>query len=148
MLMGLYLADWWRVLVKLEKAGLFIWQYIQPFGQRLMPVIHIRQAFVLGMLWGWLPCGLVYTALAYAATTTSTAEGALMMVSFGLGTTPAMILGGVFSGSVKAFLQARMIRQVMGVALMVFGALTLWLSLSHVAHNGSTDTLMHQHHKR
>jgi uncharacterized protein len=146
-LMGLYLADWWRILVKLEKAGLFIWRYIQPFGKRLMPVTHTRQAFLLGMLWGWLPCGLVYAALAYAATATSTAEGAFMMAAFGLGTTPSMVLGGVFSSSIKVFLQARMIRRAMGVVLIFFGALMLLVTASHMEHNSSANTLMHQHHK-
>src|SRR4051812_9310886 len=64
--MGLYLANWWRGLTYLEKLGRYLWAYLQPLGKGLMPVNSLPKALGLGVIWGWLPCGLVYSALALA----------------------------------------------------------------------------------
>jgi len=69
--MGLYLAGWWRGLVRLEQAGGHLWKYLQPLGNRLIPVTRPWQALLLGSVWGWLPCGLVYSTLVLAATSGS-----------------------------------------------------------------------------
>ena len=63
-LMALYIANWWKGLLKVEAIGRRLWRYIEPIGRRLMPVVYLPQAFALGALWGWLPCGLVYSMLA------------------------------------------------------------------------------------
>ncbi len=65
-LMALYIANWWKGLLKVEAVGRRLWRFIEPVGRRLMPVVHIPQAFALGALWGWLPCGLVYSMLAWS----------------------------------------------------------------------------------
>ncbi|RYZ97250.1 MAG: sulfite exporter TauE/SafE family protein, partial [Moraxellaceae bacterium] len=89
--MGLYLADWWRGLTKLETLGRYLWVYIQPLGKRLMPVSTIPKALLLGALWGWLPCGLVYTALAMSMTQPAPTLAASSMLAFGVGTLPAVL---------------------------------------------------------
>ncbi len=69
--LGLYLANWWRGLAVLEKLGAHLWRHIQPLAQRLFPIQSPFQAFLLGGLWGWLPCGLVYAVVAWSLTTSN-----------------------------------------------------------------------------
>ena len=60
-LMALYIGRWWQILIKAEVAGKFLWRYLEPLGRKLMPVTHPGQALLIGAVWGWLPCGLVYS---------------------------------------------------------------------------------------
>ena len=133
-LMGLYLADWWRVLTHLERLGAHLWRRVQPLGRSLMPVVSLRQALLLGVVWGWLPCGLVYSALALTATAPSPLTGGLMMLAFGAGTAPAMVVGGVFSSQARRFLQTRWLRRVMALAMIAMGVWTVFNTAQHMAH--------------
>src|SRR5690606_31074322 len=92
--MGLYLGSWWSGLVKVEAVGRRLWRHLQPIAQRLLPVKSAGQGFLLGMVWGWLPCGLVYSALVWSASAANIGEAALIMTSFGLGTLPAVLATG------------------------------------------------------
>ena len=65
--MGLYLAGWWSGLTRIEALGRGLWRYIQPLTRRFMPVTNWPRALILGGLWGWLPCGLVYSTLLWAS---------------------------------------------------------------------------------
>lgn len=132
--MGLYLADWWRGLTYLEKAGGFLWRRLQPLGNRLMPVDNNGKALLLGAVWGWLPCGLVYTALAYALAQGGPWQAAGIMLAFGVGTLPAVLASGVFAERLKSFMRVRATRAVMGLLIIVFGVWTLWASLPHAGH--------------
>jgi len=58
--MGLYLAGWWSGLTRIESLGRGLWRHIQPIASKFMPVTSVPRALILGALWGWLPCGLVY----------------------------------------------------------------------------------------
>lgn len=149
-LMGLYVINGSKVLRMLEVAGNHLWRRIQPLGQRFLPVTSPQQGFVVGMLWGWLPCGLVYTALAYSATMATPIEGALAMLAFGSGTLPAMVVGGYFSQKLKKILQKRLLRSLMGLLLILFGVWTLWIAVvpHHGAHgaNGAVDQVGEHHH--
>ena len=133
-LMGLYLADWWRVLTWLERGGQYVWRYLQPLGNGLFRVTGAGRGFLFGMLWGWLPCGLVYSALAFAAATTEPLSGALAMAAFGVGTLPAMLAGGFFSTQLKQWLQGRVLRSLMALVLIVFGTWILWSAMVHAHH--------------
>lgn len=130
-LMGFYLAGWWKVLVHLEKLGQLVWKKIQPISSRLFQVRSIAKGFLFGMLWGWLPCGLVYSALAFAGATASPVTGLLAMMAFGIGTLPAMLLGGIFSTQLREILQGKWLRTMMALVLIVFGVWTLWAAVSH-----------------
>lgn len=150
-LMGCYLADWWRALVKLEQVGTYLWRHIQPWGNRLLPMHSPLQAILLGILWGWLPCGLVYSALAYSATAGNPGEAGMMMMAFGLGTTPAVLAGSVFSNRLVAWIQNKQVRQLSGVLLIVFGIWTIWGGSSYYPGNhtpnqgGGLEHAVHQH---
>jgi uncharacterized protein len=136
-LMGLYIADWWRILTWLEKAGQYVWRWLQPVSSGLFQVRSVGKSFLFGMLWGWLPCGLVYSALAYAAASATPVTGGLSMMAFGLGTLPAMLAGGIFSSQLRSVLQGRLLRIAMALILIVFGSWTLWTAM---AHNHSSGT--------
>jgi len=108
-------------LARVEQlGGNVIWKRLQPLGQRFMPVKTYRQAFALGLVWGWLPCGLVYSVIIWTIATQSPLEGGLLMLSFGLGTLPNLLLMGVFASSLNQFIQQPWVRQVAGILIMAF----------------------------
>lgn len=123
--LGLYLAGWWSGIRVIERAGGVIWRRIQPFGRRLLPVHSPGQAFALGLLWGWLPCGLVYSVLIWAIAAGSSARGALLMLSFGVGTLPLLFAMGMSATRLAALVQRRGARAVAGVLVLAFGIYTL-----------------------
>lgn len=142
-LMGFYITGWWKALILLERAGQGLWRFIQPLGSKLMPVKSLPQAYLLGLLWGWLPCGLVYSALAFSATEASPLNSALTMLAFGLGTFPAVFLGGLASQQLKRLLQSRPLQIVSGVTLIVFGLWTAYMPLQHYwGHSHHSHQLM------
>jgi hypothetical protein len=123
--MGLYLAGWWRGLVYLEKLGGYVWKYLQPVGKRLMPVTKPWQALLLGSLWGWLPCGLVYSTLTLSISAADWRYSTLIMLSFGLGTLPVMLLTGVFAHRVRGWVQKTMVRNIAALLVIGFGVWTI-----------------------
>jgi hypothetical protein len=124
--LGLYLGNWWFGLVKLEQAGARLWARIEPIGKRLLPVRTVRQAFVLGLVWGWIPCGLVYSALILAISAGGVVEGATLMLAFGLGTLPNLLLMGLVAGGVVRWSRKAWVRQAAGAMVIAFGLYTLW----------------------
>ena len=137
-LMGCYLADWWKILTHLEWLGAKLWRKLQPVANGLFQVRSTGKGFAFGLLWGWLPCGLVYSALAYAAASADPVSGFFVMVAFGIGTLPAMLLGGLFSQQLRSLLQRRSLRWPMALILVLFGLWTLW-SVYFVDHSGHTN---------
>ena len=124
-LLGLYLAGIWRVLTKLEAVGGKLWQQLQPWSRRLLPVRNITQAVLLGMLWGWLPCGLVYSVLVAAIATADPIKGGSLMLAFGLGTLPTLLAMGMTAVQIKAWLQNIWVRRISGLVVIAFGILGL-----------------------
>jgi hypothetical protein len=124
-LMGFYVARWWMILTRLESAGQLIWRYIQPLTRRLIPIQNKRQALALGLLWGWLPCGLIYSTLAWVAANGQPIMGGLTMLLFGLGTLPGILAAGVFSQQLSAFIQHQKLRQLAGLLLISYGFWTV-----------------------
>jgi len=120
-LLGLYLANWWvYAIVRIEKLGAFVWHLIQPMATKFIPIKNIPTAFIAGILWGMLPCGLLYTALIWAMSATSVFDATIIMISFGLGTLPAMMGVGIFSNSFKKYIQNKYIRSVAGLIIISF----------------------------
>ena len=128
--LGLYLAGWWMGLARLERAGGRLWRRIEPLGRRLLPVRTPGQAFQLGLLWGWLPCGLVYSVLVWSISRGNALEGGLLMLSFGLGTLPTLLLMGVAATRLSAFVRHAWVRRVAGLLVMLFGFWTLYPLIS------------------
>ena len=123
--LGIYIAGWFQTLAWLEKLGSTLWRKIEPFGRRFMPVRSPVQALGLGFFWGWLPCGLVYSTLAWAATAGSAVDSALLMLSFGAGTLPVLLVMGSFAERLQYFTRHRWTRYVAGLLLIAFGVFIL-----------------------
>lgn len=128
---GLYLAGWSGALVRLERLGGTWWrQHVAPRARGLRgstsPLAHLA----LGALWGWLPCGLVYSALALAATSGSAASGAATMLAFGLGTLPATMAMGMAAEGGTSLLRGPAARRMAGAMVVVFGVWTFAASAS------------------
>lgn len=140
-LFGIYLAGWWHTLLFLEKAGARLWKHLEPVGRRWLPVRHAGQAFLLGLVWGWLPCGMVYAALAMALASGSAAGGAATMLAFGLGTLPTLLTVGLAYNALRRFLQDPRVRMVAGILVILLGLVMLL-----AAPGGHGGHMGHQHH--
>nr|WP_219857483.1 sulfite exporter TauE/SafE family protein [Pseudomonas monteilii] len=123
--MGLYLAGWWSGLTRIEALGRGLWRHIQPVASRLLPVSSLPRALLLGALWGWLPCGLVYSTLLWAASQGNAGYSAALMLAFGVGTWPVLLATGLAAERVNALLRRRSVRMAGGVLVMLFGVWTL-----------------------
>lgn len=139
---GLYLTGWWRGLDRLEAAGAKLWQAMAPLRKRFVPINSMPRALFAGMLWGFLPCGLVYSALALAMTSGEALTAGAVMLAFGLGTLPMMLMTGSAAAELKTRLQEQGWRTANGLLVVAFGAWTLLQALQHGHgdHAGHTGT--------
>ncbi len=119
--LGLYLLGVTRALAFTERAGQSLWRLLQPLTRRFLPARSMAQAFPLGLLWGWLPCGLVYSALATSLTAGSAGSGALAMLAFGLGTLPNLLLAGIVLARLNEFVRRPAVRIFSGLLVLGFG---------------------------
>lgn len=117
---GFYLAGWFPSFARIEKAGAPIWKKLEPLGKKLLPVSSPWQALLYGLIWGWLPCGLVYSALFIALGQGSAMQGGVFMLLFGLGTLPAVMATGIFAEQIMRFARNPRMRVIAGIALIVF----------------------------
>ncbi len=124
--LGFYLMGFQRSLAFAERSGQSIWRRIQPLTIAFLPVRGVTQALPLGMLWGWLPCGLVYSVLATALVSGSAIHGASAMLIFGLGTLPNLLLAGFLFSRFRRFAQAPAARLFAGLLVLGFGLYGLY----------------------
>jgi sulfite exporter TauE/SafE len=122
-LLGLYLAGVGRGVARLERLGAGLWRRVAPLGQRFLPADTVPRALAVGAVWGWLPCGLVYSALALALLSGSPAAGAATMLAFGAGTVPNLIGTGIAVRSASGWLRRPGVRLGAGLAVAALG---LW----------------------
>ena len=145
-LAGLRLAGWRRGSW-LEALGLRLWRYVAPVTRRLWPIDRPWRALASGLLWGLLPCGLVYAMLPVASATGSAASGALILLAFGLGTLPGMLAASLLTNRLASALGQPGARRVAGVALMVM-ALIWWLIQGlHTMHHHHASPVPHAQHR-
>jgi sulfite exporter TauE/SafE len=123
--LGLYLMNVWRGLAVLEQSGRVLWRRIAPITKAFMPADTPRKAFTLGALWGWLPCGMVYSALTTALLSGSALNGAAMMLAFGLGTLPMLISLGLLGARLQQAMRRRSVRIACGLLVLSFGVIGL-----------------------
>jgi uncharacterized protein len=123
--LGLYIAGWWPGLALLERAGGHLWRRIEPLGRRFLPIDRFGKALAAGLVWGWLPCGLVYAALAWALVAGDALRGASLMLAFGLGTVPVMFGAGAAAHFVGRVVRNREVRSIAGAFVILLGLYTL-----------------------
>lgn len=104
LLLGLYLAGLSTAATQIERIGRPIWKRLNPILNRLLPIKSVPACFGVGMLWGWLPCGLVYSASLYALGSGNAVQGGLYMLAFALGTLPNLLAMGIFAAQLKKLL--------------------------------------------
>ncbi len=126
LLLGFYLADWWKALAWLENAGSVVWRYITPLAKQLVPITSLKKAISAGVLWGWLPCGLVYSVLSLGIATGTPLLSASTMAFFGIGTLPALILATSSAQLLQRFLKAHSTRIVLALLVIASGLWTLY----------------------
>ncbi len=126
--MGLYVAQWSLLVTRLEQAGGYLWRYLRPLAARLLPADTLPRALALGLIWGWLPCGLVYSTLLWSSAAGHWLDSALLMAGFGLGTLPAMVTTGLLAQQARALMQRQGLRRGAGVLIILFGIYTLPLT--------------------
>ena len=115
LLLGLYLAGLSTAATQIERIGRPIWKRLNPILNRLLPIKSVPACFGVGMLWGWLPCGLVYSASLYALGSGNAVQGGLYMLAFALGTLPNLLAMGIFATQLKTLLQRKAIRLCAGL---------------------------------
>jgi uncharacterized protein len=136
--LGLYLIGITRFIAPLERAGARLWKHIAPYAMRRLPARSFVDALALGALWGWLPCGLVYSVLASAAAAGSATVGALTMVAFGAGTLPGLLGAGTLLGKLSSRCSKSAARYIAGGLITLFAL----ASLVHRAHAEALHTPM------
>lgn len=119
--LGLYLTGLTQSLTFTERLGQALWKRIQPYTRRFLPARSVAQAYPLGLLWGWLPCGMVYGVLTAALLSGSAPRGAATMLAFGLGTLPNLLLAGMLLQRLRSIVQARYVRLGSGLLVIAFG---------------------------
>jgi sulfite exporter TauE/SafE len=120
-----------------------LWGWVSPLGRRLLPVTSVPRALAFGAIWGWMPCGFVYSVLLIAALEMDAARGALTMVAFGVGTAPAMLLGSYGASRIAGLASRPFARRLTGAVLLLCALVTLagpwWMpggADAHAGHHG------------
>lgn len=115
------------------RLGAWCWRHLAPLAAPMMRLPQPQRSMALGLLWGFMPCGLVYSVLLVAASSSSVAGAAAIMVAFGLGTLPALVGVGTASALGFAGLRGALgLSRVAGVVVLACGLLTGWGALSAV----------------
>lgn len=124
--LGLYLCGVTRALAITERIGQRLWARIQPLTRRFLPARRVTQALPLGLLWGFLPCGMVYSVATLALLSGSAARGAALMLVFGLGTLPNLLAASFLLARFSHVLRGRSLRVASGILVLGFGAFGLF----------------------
>ena len=136
---GLYLAGWLPQLAIVEKIGVPVWKKLEPVGRKLLPVASLPKALAYGLIWGWLPCGLVYFVLIWALTAGDATRGALMMLAFGIGTLPTLLATGFMTSWLTRFARSATARQIVGLLIIAMAIGSLFIPMGENMHG-------HHHH--
>lgn len=123
----------WRWFGAVERLGARAWRLLAPLA-REAPTHGFGGSFALGVIWGWMPCGLVYFMLMLAALAGSALQGAATMLLFGLGTWPAVLGGSMIGAHAWRVSAARGLNAAAGGLLLVFGLMTLLAPLLQMRH--------------
>ncbi len=129
-LLGLYLAGLNQSVLVIERLGGGLWRGIQPMLSRLLPIRNPIQALAAGAAWGWLPCGLVYSVLVSALASGGPLGGGMLMLAFGLGTLPNLLLMGWAAQSLRQLTRQVWLRRLAG---LVVAGLGVWGLIQLVA---------------
>ncbi|OBU12837.1 cytochrome biogenesis protein [Photobacterium aquimaris] len=131
-ILGLYIGNWWSGLIYIERVGHYLWRYIAPITQYFLPLTSPLKAIPFGFLWGWLPCGLVYSTLTWAAVSGSAINGMVIMFAFGLGTLPAMLAVGAIADKLKTLLKNSYFKRANALFIIIYGVHTGYIAINQI----------------
>lgn len=131
-ILGLYIGQWWHGLTYIERVGHILWRYISPLSKHFLPLTSPTKAIPFGFLWGWLPCGLVYSTLTWAAVSGDAMSGMMIMLAFGLGTLPAMMVVGSFANKVKLLLKNNYFKRTNALFIIIYGSHTGYIAINQI----------------
>lgn len=120
LLLALYISDVFKGLILLEKAGAGLWKHISPLAKKLIPFKSPLHTVLYGAIWGWLPCGLVYSSLTWSLASGNALQGSLFMFFFGLGTLPALLASSLGASFLLPLLQNKNTRRFIAILLACF----------------------------
>ena len=132
---------------QLEKFGMRFWQSLAPLRKKVFPIDSFGKALFAGLLWGFLPCGLVYGALMMAIAGNNITTGAALMFVFGLGTMPMLIATQKTVGMLQSSIKNFRLRQINGVIMMLSGLAVIFIPMMmhHNHSQGSHNQGSHSH---
>lgn len=139
---GVYLTGFFPALLVIEKPGAKLWTMIQPITKKLLPVDNLGKSYIYGLIWGYLPCGLLYFTLLWSASAGNAIDSAARMAAFGLGTLPGLIGTGVLASRLPGFLKNPMTRRIAGLIIIALTLISLYLALT----SGHDHSHHHHHH--
>lgn len=139
-LIGMQFLFNWQVLAGIERAGARVWKHVLPLAVKASSLPGGTGRLLLGLCWGLLPCGLVYSVLLTASAAGSPFGGALVMFAFGIGTLPSMLGMSLAAPALAAMLSDRWTRRLMGAALIFLAVLSVALMVIRMQGQGG-----HQH---
>ncbi|GAA4886782.1 sulfite exporter TauE/SafE family protein [Ferrimonas pelagia] len=128
-LMGLYISQLSKALIHIEALGQPLWRRLAPLGQAILPLHRPGKAYLVGLVWGWLPCGLVYSTLTWALAAADPWQGGLIMAGFGLGTLPTLVAMGAAADLLKRILNSKKFRLMSGLVLIAYGGQMTYIAL-------------------
>ncbi|NVK39456.1 MAG: sulfite exporter TauE/SafE family protein [Gammaproteobacteria bacterium] len=126
-LMGLYVLGTTSALIWLEKIGAYLWKWVQPFSKHVLPTRTFGQSVTLGLIWGLLPCGLVYSTLSWALVSANPIQSSTLMMVFGLGNLPALLSLAAFTTQLNQFKRHWLVRMILAGCIIAFG---LWTAIA------------------
>ena len=131
LMLACYIGGWWQGLLKVEHLGKYLWKYLSPLSKSFVPFKRPLYALPYGMIWGWLPCGLVYSSLTWSLASGSALEGAKIMLGFGLGTLPVMLLMALSIKQVSHVVRHPVFKQVIAVSLALYAMVLFCKALGY-----------------
>jgi len=132
---GLHLAGLFPKMQVLESVAAVVWRKLQPLTKKFFPVRTLWRAFGFGLVWGWLPCGLVYSALLWASSSGDPVSGGLYMFAFGLGTLPGVMTSGLMSSTLLKLSRVQNLRYSMAALMIIIGVSLFFMPHQHGDHS-------------
>ena len=130
---------------QLEKVGMRFWQSLAPIRKKVFPIDSFGKALFAGLLWGFLPCGLVYGALMMAIAGNNITTGAALVFVFGLGTMPMLIATQKTVGMLQSNIKHFRLRQINGVIMLLSGLAVIFIPMM-MHHNHNQGSHSHASH--
>lgn len=142
---GFYVAGFFTSFTKIEVVGKTVWRHVQPLLAKLDPKRSYLHSYFAGMIWGLIPCGLVYAAIGVALGQGSVQNSVVFMLFFGVGTMLPLILLGIGFSHMANFMRKPVVRYLLASGMIVFGSYTLVTLYLHQQHNHATHQQSKMH---